>query len=295
MQIGLSNVLRPAALDADSRPESERKQVSRLAARPEVTSAAAGVVGRESAPGSAAPPPVMRVPPAHGQGAAAEVSARDVNGDGRTDAVVRDPKSGASAVLLADAYGRLGGSAIALDSPTAQDLERLAVTGPETGRRFLAADLDGDGTRELAVKDGNQWLSLGQMKGTAAPAVTEAERRFEWTLGELSWIVPAFAWLDDDGPGGDPGTPNPSQMAGFVQMLNGNVDPNPLKALDLNQSNLGGLVMMDSLGGAIGAFDPFSIGMRLYGAPIAPALAAAPSGTPAMPPAAPALRAAPHR
>lgn len=307
MEIGLKFV-QPLTSELESKGEPERSKVKRLAETSTVVGTAQRLVddaARNPDQQPLVPPTQLQTQAQPGQGSSTvAVTVRDVNGDGRTDAVVRDEATGASATLLADHQGRLDSSAVSLNAPTAQDIDRLATTGAQTGRRFLAADLDGDGKRQLAVKSGNDWISLGELTDTQSPAgdspsadsaVEQAEDRFEWILGELSWLIPALAWNEGEpgeeggGSGSDPSNPNAQPpMVGFVQMLSGNVDPNPLKAFDLNADNLGGLVMLDSMGGAVGAFDPFSVGMRVYagsggaGAPTQPGASGA-SGAGAAP------------
>jgi hypothetical protein len=283
MQVPSSSANTPVAESTVYKSDSEREKAKALAQDGTVQSAASRLVA--SGPFSTdldplLPPAQVQVVAAAGQApATAVVTARDVNGDGQTDAVVQDQQTGASATLLGDGKGRVDPLAIAIDNPSAQDVDRLAANDEKTGKQFLAVDLNGDGVRQLAVKSGASWISLGQISDgqlgkPGATGVSEAQRRYDLLLGELEWLVPAFAWLDDQSGDGSGDAPGPgghaaprSAPVGFVQMLNGLVNPDPLKASDMNADNLGGLVMMDSFGGAVGAFDPFSIGMRLFAGP----------------------------
>jgi hypothetical protein len=276
MKVELRGVLRPIVLDAERKPQTQSNEAKAAAERPETLQAAQELVNQSS---RAQPQPrqiELQMPDVEPKKVA--LSVRDVNGDGRKDAVLRDESSGASAMLLANRQGQLEPGAISLNQPNAADLDRLATTGRATGAQFLATDLNGDGARNLAVKDGQSWLSLGKLDELhihgpqASPEeapVDEAESRYDEIIGELDWIVPAFAW--DESFGGDSqGTEGQHDdprggMIGFVQMLSGNVDPNWLRASDMNFGDLGSMVMIDSMGGTVGAFDPFSVGMRLYG------------------------------
>lgn len=278
MEAPLRRVLAPMAPQGEIKTAEQKEQVKQIAKRADVTQVAQeAVTESESAPDKAAlvPPPVPEKRIAgDGQGGAVTVVAQDVNGDGKQDAVVQNEATGARAVLLNDGEGRLQDQAISLNQPNHEDLDRLAVAGQRNDKPFLAADLNGNGKRQLAVKEGDTWLSLGTADdadrahtGAPATAAEEAEDRYEYVLGELSWIVPAMAWSEDFDPGsagGSQGGGTPPR--GFVQMLSGNVEFSWLKGSDMNASDLGGMVMTDSLGSNVGAFDPFGVGMRIFGA-----------------------------
>jgi hypothetical protein len=205
----------------------------------------------------------------------------DVQGDGVKDVVIKDSTTGASATLLKKG-DHLETSLVSLSAPEPSDLERLSLSGEKSGRHFLAVDLEGSGVRKFAVKEGDKFVSLGSSddgknitaggfdtaptKGLAT-GLQEAEARYQKLVGELGWIVPAFA-VPPTNPSGFGSLPG-RQYVGFVQMNFGNVDPNLLKSFDLNSDNLGGFTLMDSLGGAVGAFDPTSLGIAIYSQPAA--------------------------
>jgi hypothetical protein len=209
---------------------------------------------------------------ASGDAPAVSVRVWDVNGDGTKDAVIRDESTGASSALLNRGDGvkpKLESSAVQLSAQTGADVDRLAVVGGKTGKTFLAADLQGTGQRQLAVKQGSDWLSLGGSTD-AVPAkeagdsasdtpIQQAEQRYERIVGEFAAIVPANAWDQQQSQAG-----GSRRYVGFMQMLNGSVDQNPMHAFDANADNLGQLTMMDSFGSQVGAFDPFGVGMNLY-------------------------------
>jgi hypothetical protein len=205
----------------------------------------------------------------------------DVNGDGAKDAVVRDNASGKSSTLLNRGNSetpQLADEAVSLSESEDTDLDALSVADGSTDNDLLALDADGDGTRQYAVKAGDDWYSLGctgdsvleANPGEAnkasspatkddAPPVAEAAQRYQRLVGELALIVPAAAW--------DKMMSAPSdgrRSAGFLQMMDGTVDPSWLKSGDMNADNLGALTMMDSFGNMGGAFSPFGIGLELY-------------------------------
>lgn len=136
-----------------------------------------------------------------GQGTAT-VQVWDVNGDGAKDAVVRDTTTGASTALINRGENDapvFDDQTVALTAPTMKDLDTLAVEGPRTGREFLAADTDGDGLRQIAVKRGAEdWISLGGRQDVAGQsptaAIEDAEARFERIMMELSELLYTFAW-----------------------------------------------------------------------------------------------------
>jgi hypothetical protein len=198
------------------------------------------------------------VPIAVGGVPGATLEVRDVNGDGQNDAVVHDAKSGESATLLNlgdKGKTRLDSDAIDLSQPTSVDLDRLAVDGDDTGRSFLAVDLDGDGVRQLAVKEGGQFLSLGTSADTKGPAVEEAERRYLQLVGRLTAGPAAFS-LD--------ARANDRRFVGHVQMLDGTVSQDWLRGMDFNADNLGGLTMWDLTGNQVSAFGVTSPGIDIY-------------------------------
>jgi hypothetical protein len=193
-----------------------------------------------------------------------DIQVRDVNGDGLKDAVVTDKADGSTSALLNRGQSGVDNDPVNLAAPTKSDLDKLAVQGKKTSGVFLAVDLNGEGKRQFAVKDGEDWRSLGQEgdflstgPDGAGDPIDDAEQRFERLVAEFEWVIPAFALGEQ--PENGSGTP-----VGFVQMINGNVDPNPLRSFDLNEANLGGMVMSDSIGSSVGAFDPFGVGMMLY-------------------------------
>jgi hypothetical protein len=202
---------------------------------------------------------------------------RDVNGDGLLDAVVREERTGGAATLLNDGAGKLERTAISLANPNRSDIEHLSKTGAQTGRQFLSVDLNGDGNYQLAVKEGDEWLSLGQTNNpvSAKTAQSEAEQRFKWIVGELSASMPVQAF--DQNGRADPQHPGQGRQVGFVQMLNDNTDQDIYSAYNLGASDPGDFVMFDSFGGVVKAFDPFGVGFNLYEGPSA---AAAPLQTP---------------
>jgi hypothetical protein len=198
-----------------------------------------------------------------------ELTVTDVNGDGSGDAVIKDLNTGARAALLNSGNGAVDPVAVSLSAPNVGDLDRLSLSGKTTNRKFLAADLNGDGTRQFAVKSGNAYVSLGTSSDgtniTTSPVVDglkEAEQRFQRLVAELGSIVPGLQ-LGQEGSSDKRGASSRTYV-GFVQMNMGNVDPNPLRPFDLNTDNLGGFTMMDALGGTVSMFDPFGVGMRLY-------------------------------
>jgi hypothetical protein len=206
----------------------------------------------------------------------ATLEVRDVNGDGLKDAVISDKKSGETATLLNrgdEQKTQLDNEAIDLTQPTHVDLDRLAVEGEETGREFLAVDFDGDGVRQLAVKEGDTFLSLGTTDAAGEQAVEEAEQRYLQLIGQLSVRPAAFA-LD--------ARANDRRFVGHVQMLDGTVNQDWLRGLDFNVDNLGGLTMMDLTGNQVSAFGVTSPGIDIYLSeqPAAPASSPGPTTAP---------------
>jgi FG-GAP-like repeat len=280
MEPPLRRVLSPLVLKGDTMSPEQKEQVKQTAQRDDVLQVAQEAVKASESPAdktALVPPPVPKKQlGGDGQSGPVTVSAQDVNGDGKNDAVVLHEGTGARAVLLNDGQGQLQKQAVSLNQPGHEELDRLAVAGQRNDKPFLAADLNGDGKRQLAVKQGDTWLSLGTADdsdparaGAPTSAAEEAEDRYEAVLGELSWIVPALAWSEDfdaDPDGGGVHGAGSAPQRGFVQMISGNVEYSWLKGSDMNASDLGDMVMIDSLGSNVGAFDPFGVGMRIFGA-----------------------------
>jgi hypothetical protein len=146
-----------------------------------------------SQPGAAAPEVAAVV---RGAGKEATVQVWDVNGDGAKDAVLSDTATGAKSALLNrgdDAKPQLSTDAISISAPTSEDLNSLAVHGKQTGRSFLATDVDGDGLRQLAVRrDTGEWVSLGGSQDTpGVKPIDEAEKRFEAFVMQMMRWLPA--------------------------------------------------------------------------------------------------------
>jgi hypothetical protein len=271
MPIGIVPSLRPLVLPKSSAKETEGAQrAAKLADSADLRSTAAQAVSRSS----------EREPGAAGKRAGAEPAAVvlpdaslqvwDVNGDGKKDAVIRDASSGGKSALInqgSNQAPRLDGTAVRLSAPGGEDLKRLSVKGERTGQTFVAADLEGSGRRQLAVRQGEGWGSLGADNDGEHPSssdgvddtpIDHAEKRFETLVGELAWVVPAFAGTE---PGQNTGT---RRYAGFLQMRDTSISANPLMAFDTNEENLGQTVIIDSLGSNVSAFNPFGLGVNLY-------------------------------
>jgi hypothetical protein len=275
------------------RVASDRTKVQ--ASRPEVLQAATQLVqqgGSEAASGTGTTVPVTQLGADSGDTRpSVELSARDINGDGAVDAVVKDRSSGARVALLSRGRGQVDPQAVSLSAPQARDLDLLSLTGKTAGRQFLAADLNADGNRQFAVKTDKGYVSLGSSGDgsnitdpATASGLKEAERRFGRLVGCIDGIVPGFVF----GLGASSSRPDGRGTAvGFVQMLTGNESSVPQTSFDENSGSLGslgGLQVMDSLGNSVSAFDPFGVGMRLFYESDDDAPAAAHPDTPAVAP-----------
>lgn len=179
---------------------SNAQRLSAAAADPDVRSVAAEAVQAEAP--AALPGEGSREPAAVVQTGAGEATVHvwDVNGDGAKDAVLRDDSTGAASALLnrgGNDAPAFSGPAVSISAPTGQDLNTLSVTGNDTGRSFLAADLDGSGLRQLAVKrsDG-QWLSLGGSRDQPGVVpVDQAEDRFDEIVSHMLRLLPSSMQL----------------------------------------------------------------------------------------------------
>jgi hypothetical protein len=194
-----------------------------------------------------------------------EVTVRDVNGDGNRDAVVTDTDTGARAALLGSAGGEIDPEAVSLSAPQTADLDRLSLSGKTTPRQFLAADLNGDGNRQFAVKTEQGYVSLGSANdgnnitdAKADQGLAEAELRFGRFVGVICGIVPG---LELGQKASRDGTPS---YTGYVQMPNSDFDPNPLNAFTFNSDDIEKYTIMDSTGAIVSAFDPLGVGIRLF-------------------------------
>jgi hypothetical protein len=258
MPIGIVPPLRPLVLPKSSAKETEGAQrAAKLANSADLRNTAAQAVSRSSEPAAAVLPD-------------ASLQVWDVNGDGKKDAVIRDASSGGKSALInqgSNQAPRLDGPAVRLSAPGADDLKRLSVQGARTGQTFVAADLEGSGRRQLAVRQGEGWGSLGADNDGGHPSspddvdptpIDHAEKRFETLVAELAAIVPAFAGTE---PEQNTGT---RRYAGFLQMRDTNISANPLMPFDANEENLGQMVIIDSFGSNVSAFNPFSVGINLY-------------------------------
>jgi hypothetical protein len=278
MYVSLTGALRPITLEdeTDNLPERTGERSRRMAQKAEVIAVAERLVAEGGRCYGAPLAPPVEVKVGAAPGAEVTVSTRDVNGDGHLDAVVKDNSGGGSSTLLNGGGGALEHSAISLVKPTDTEIERLANSGEgkSAGRQFLSIDLNGDGKYQLAVKEGEQWLSLGETtaapgaagaggtEGSAQTALAEAENRFEWIVGQLSPSMPVQAF-DQNGQI-DPHNPGQGRQVGFVQMLSGNTSQDIYSAYNMGATDPSEFVMFDSFGGVVNAFDPFGVGFALY-------------------------------
>jgi hypothetical protein len=238
-----------------SRPEvlqTAKRLVQDAGAGTAPTTATLDVPRQDSAVATRSPSPV-------------ELTVRDVNGDGAGDAVVKDLATGARAALLSRGGGEIDAEAVSLSAPQTADLDRLSLSGTTSTRRFLAADFNGDGNRQFAVKTDQGYVSLGSANdGTnisdaqAGPGLAEAELRFGRLIGYVCAIVPGLELGQKASRDGAPA------YMGYVQMPNGNVDPNPLNAFTFNSDDIEKYTIMDASGAIVSAFDPLGVGIRLY-------------------------------
>lgn len=285
LSIGSSLPLTPIALPAaDGAKTAAGQRAVQLAGSEPVREAAAEAIRASAETQEPPAPPVRGVPPqivaqvevpapkgGDGDTSNASVQVWDVNGDGRKDAVIRDEATGGVSALLnkGDAEAPKLEQAVNISAPTKDDLGKIAVTGSETGARFIAADLKGDGTRQLAVESGDKWLNLGVSHDAQLPLartlageavktpIEQAEQTFLRLVGELSPILTAAAW--DRPQGGADGR----QYAGFLQMQQGNVDIDWMSA-NADVEDIGDMVMVDMFGGTSTAFGPMNVGLNLY-------------------------------
>jgi hypothetical protein len=181
------------------------------------------------------------------EGGTATVKVWDVNGDGAKDAVVTDTASGATSALLnrgGDLTPQLDTKAVSLTAPTAVDVDRLAVEGGQTGREFLAVDLDGDGVRQTAVERApGQWMSLGPSQdganGSSLTPIQQAERHFEAIVAELSAQLREFAWSRSFS------RLQAQRVGGLSDVLDAEPGENAFNGYDLDQRNFGQILLSD--------------------------------------------------
>ncbi|MEO8690623.1 MAG: VCBS repeat-containing protein, partial [Solirubrobacteraceae bacterium] len=152
------------------------------------------------------------------------VAVGDLNGDLRPDVVTANHLTSDVSVLLGDAFGGFTGP---VEFPTANSAEGLAI-----------ADLDNDGSLDLAVANGNSvGVLLGAGLGGFAPAVDFATGTFPLSV--------AFADFNDDGRRdlvtANDGAANVSVLlgdgaGGFAPAVNHNVgsDPQSVAVGDFN-------------------------------------------------------------
>lgn len=193
--VPMQQVFLPPEPTPQQRSDSQR--LNAVANNADVRDAAADAVQAQTdnAPTASANPNREPVASVHTSQGDAAVMVWDVNGDGAKDAVLRDTASGATTALLnrgGDAAPQLTGPAISIDAPTAKDLDRLALNGPATDRRFLAADFDGDGTRQLAVqRSSGEWMSLGGSQDAPGVApIDQAEAQFIEFITRMVELLP---------------------------------------------------------------------------------------------------------